>query len=245
MFMISAQKVLTEVADAERTLSELSSMQCGTLSVYASQTVSNYWLPTRVGEFRRRYPGIKLKLTIGNTEQVVGAVLDGSADLGFVEGRAEDPALDQIELPGDRLVLVFPAGRSASRYDGRNLADLKEIPWVLREKGSGTRQIFEDALTKQGIDPQSLNVVLELPSNESVLMAVEAGIGATVISRFVAERSRLRSVDIGLAPRVFRALRHRERFFGEAQRTMLEIAGRAPDNVVSHRQALRSKRGVA
>jgi DNA-binding transcriptional LysR family regulator len=96
---------------------------------------------------------------------------------------------------------------------------------VLREKGSGTRQIFEEALRKLAVDPHRLNVSLELPSNEAVLAAVEAGAGVTVASELLAKRNeRLRSLDLGLDSRPFRILRHRERFQSAAQKAMVALA---------------------
>jgi DNA-binding transcriptional LysR family regulator len=228
IFLDGAKAVLAQVAIAERTLSELSAMERGTLSIHASQTVANYWLPARVGEFHRLYPGVELRIEIGNTSQVAAAVLKGAADLGFVEGPVDDPALEKQDVPGDKLVLVHAAGYPVSRRDKINLADLRSIRWVLREKGSGTRQIFEDAVRAAGVDPSTLNVVLELPSNESVLMAVETGIGSSVMSNFVAERTRLRAIDLGLKPRMYSALRHRKRSASEAQKALLAIVNRLP-----------------
>ena len=73
-------------------------------------------------------------------------------------------------------------------------SDLLELDWVLREAGSGTRQIFEDVILSRGISPTDLNVVLELPSNEAVVNAVEAGAGASVLSRLVARSGCKRGV---------------------------------------------------
>jgi DNA-binding transcriptional LysR family regulator len=207
-------------------------MDRGTLKLYASQTVANYWLPARAGEFRRLHPGIDLVIQIGNTSQVAAAVLAGTADLGFVEGPVDDPALQKQDLPGDKLVLVDAAGHPLSRHDKIELADLRSLKWVLREKGSGTRHFFEQGLRARGIDPSSLNVVLELPSNEAVLTAVEAGIGSSVMSSYVAQRTRLRTVDLGLPPRIYAALHHRERSLSDSQKAMLAIACRQPSNVV-------------
>jgi DNA-binding transcriptional LysR family regulator len=101
---------------------------------------------------------------------------------------------------------------------------------VLRERGSGTRSEFEDALARCAVSADRLNVVLELPSNEAVRMAVEAGAGATVISRLAVQPSlragRLKAVAFDLPERAFTALRHRERYFSKAAQALLnEIRG--------------------
>ena len=231
-FLPSAQAVIDQVAAAAQSLAELSTLSRGTLSIFASQTVANYWLPARLTEFRTKFPDIKLRLQIGNTMQVADALLKGTADLGFAEGPVDEAALEEIEVPGDRLVLVFAASHPWAARRKVSLTELGAASWVMRERGSGTRQNFEEALRKLDVSADSMPIMLELPSNEAVLAAVESSAGVTVISELVIKgRSNLRSLDLGLPPRAFRILRHKERFQTGAQKAMLAMianAGREP-----------------
>jgi DNA-binding transcriptional LysR family regulator len=105
--------------------------------------------------------------------------------------------------------------------------DLMRGEWVLREPGSGTRSIFEDALAHMGVDPSQLHIQLELPSNEAVRAAVEAGLGATAISASVAapsiEAGLLQPVKFRLPEREFHVLRHRERYQSHAANALLAM----------------------
>jgi DNA-binding transcriptional LysR family regulator len=105
--------------------------------------------------------------------------------------------------------------------------DLIKGEWVLREVGSGTRSAFEDALRQLGVNPSALPVRLELPSNESVRAAVEAGLGATAISASVAapsiEAKLLYHVPFRLPEREFHVLRHRERYRSRAAEALLAV----------------------
>ena len=92
-FLIEARAVLARARAATQVLNDLAGLKRGSLSIAASQTVGNYWLPGRIQAFHAAYPGIDLSLTISNTEQVADAVLHGSADLGFVEGEIDDALL--------------------------------------------------------------------------------------------------------------------------------------------------------
>ena len=147
-----------------------------------------------------------------------------------MEGRVDADDLIQQAVARDRLVLVVgPTHPWASRRSIKG-PDLLAAKWVMRERGSGTRSEFEDVLSLWALSVDRLNVVLELPSNEAVRIAVEAGAGATVISRLVAEPSLragyLKMVAFDLPERAFTALRHRERYFSKAARAMLnEIRG--------------------
>src|SRR5262249_51463068 len=170
-------------------LSEIAGLERGALTIYASQTIASYWLPPRLVSFRRAHPRVTINLVARNTTEVARAVQDGAADLGLVEGRVDADDLVQQAVARDRLALVVgPTHPWASRRSVKG-PDLLAAEWVLREQGSGTRSEFEEVLTLWSLSTDKLNVVLELPSNEAVRMAVEAGAGATVISRLVAEPS--------------------------------------------------------
>lgn len=181
LFLAEAKAVLARAEAAELALAELGGLARGTLAVQASQTIAGYWLPRHLVAFRRAHPKIEVRLAVGNTAQVAAAVRDGAAELGFVEGAVDDPALAGAAVARDRLVLVVGPEHP---WTGRDRVRPEELPaseWVLREPGSGTRSAFEAALEGFGLAPGALGVALELPSNEAVRAAVEAGLGATVI----------------------------------------------------------------
>lgn len=139
-FLGEAKATLARVRSAELMLSELGGLQRGQLSLYASQTIASYWLPPLLTRFHRDYPGIELDLTIGNTRTVTEAVINGAAELGFIEGEVDAPALSMTIVAQDALVIVVPPHHPWA--DGRQLAaaDLaSDTSWVMREEGSGTR----------------------------------------------------------------------------------------------------------
>jgi len=90
LFLVEARAVLARAESAELVLSELGGLKRGALSVYASQTIASYWLPRHLVAFHRSYPGVAIRLSIGNTSQAAAAVRGGGADLGFVEGEVEE-----------------------------------------------------------------------------------------------------------------------------------------------------------
>ena len=229
LFLGEARAVLARADAARLSLSELGELTRGVLPVAASQTIAGYWLPSRLMAFRRRHPLVEIRLSIGNTGEVVRQVRDGAAEIGLVEGAACDPALRSTVVAQDQLVLVVSrdhpwVGRTALRP-----AELMEVDWILREPGSGTRSEFEAAAGRLGVAPRELRVVLELPSNEAVRAAVEAGPAATVISASVAapglEAGLLHRVPLDLPQRSFRLLHHRERPPGRSASAFLSLLG--------------------
>ena len=227
LFLQEARSVLARAAAAELTLSELGGLKRGSLAVQASQTIASYWLPPRLVAFHQAYPGIMLRVGIGNSAQVAKAVTGGAAELGFIEGAIDEPVLSCERFGADRLVLVVAPAHPWAGRDRVDVSELTESDWVLREVGSGTRATFESSLERLGLAPRLLRVALELPSNEAVVDAVAAGGGATVISELAAgaalRSGTLRRVRMDLPARPFFVVRHRERYRCKAADAFLLI----------------------
>ena len=227
LFLTEAKAILTRVEAAELALAEFSGLKSGTLSVKASQTIASFWLPRHLVAFRRAYPGIDVRLSIGNSAQVAAAIRAGTADLGFVEGEVLDPALVSRPIARDQMIVVVGPDHPWTSRQIVNAADIADKEWVLREQGSGTRSVFEQALAGLGVRLTDLRIAMELPSNEAVRAAVEAGMGATAISASVAapsiEAGLLHAVPIKLPDRHFYELHHAERYRSRAAEALLEL----------------------
>lgn len=219
-FLPEARAVLARAEAAARLLDELAGLKRGSVRLFASQTIAAYWLPVRMADFARSHPRVDLHLSIGNTHQVVEAVLAGEAELGLIEGAEDAPRLERRRIGADQLIVVAAPGHPlAGRDQPLGAADLAALDWVLREPGSGTRSEFEAALPS-GMAASDLRTALVLPSNEAILTAVASGGGAgdglvTAISRLAArpliEAGRLVRLPLDLPERPFYRLRHRER----------------------------------
>lgn len=227
IFLHEAKAVLSRVGVAERVLTDIADMKRGALVLAASQTIANYWLPSRIHHYHAKYPGITLDLAIDNTAGVARRVLDGACDVGLVEGTVEDPLLFATPFAKDELVLVVPPNHPWANGAGNVEADLARGPWIVREPGSGTRAVFEAIMAGFGLDMAQMTVGLELPSNEAVCSAVEAGVGVTVLSRLVVanalQAGRLVAVSCGLPSRQFFILRHKDHTATRAQTAFLEM----------------------
>ncbi len=226
IFLIEARAVLARAANAELVLADLSGLRRGTLNLRASQTIANHWLPPHLVAFRKAYPEIVVRLSVGNTEQAAAAVREGEADLGFVEGALDDPALASVTIAEDRLLIVVAPDHPLATAERVVPKDLRASQWVLREAGSGTRSEFEEGLKNSGLTPSDLKVMLELPSNEALLAAVTAGAGASALSESVVagalRTGELVRVPFDLPDRAFRVLRHKERYRSRAADALLD-----------------------
>lgn len=224
-FLDEARAVVTRAKAAAQVLNDLAGLKRGSLTIAASQTVANYWLPARLQLFQKANPSIDLHVTIANTEQVARAVHEGTVDVGFVEGQVHDTSLAISKISGDSLIVVVGMKHPWVGRPKIASKDLLTTAWVLREPGSGTRSMFEAALRTFGIKLSDLRIALELPSNEAVRAAIESGDCATAISDLVVAQSlaskSLHRVKLDLPKRPFFWLRHRERYASVAEKALL------------------------
>ena len=227
MFLPEAKAVLGRAETARRTLDDLAGLRKGIVTLFASQTLASYWLPPRMARFAQAYPRIELRLSIGNTAQVARAVTEGEAELGFIEGPVDDPALAHARVGSDRLALVAASAHPLAMAEAITAVELASVSWALREPGSGTRSAFEAALAEKGVDPKRLKIALELPSNEAVRLAVREGAGVSALSELVAEAGlrfgALAPVKFPLPERAFHALRHKERYLSKSGLAFMQL----------------------
>ena len=160
----------------------------GDLAVAASLTIGEYVLPAVLGRFAHAYPRVSVRLAVENTERVALALLGGRADLGFVEGPVPAAGLSIHALREDELVVVAAPGHPWARLTHVPLEALLGEPIILREAGSGTRQVMEEHLRTAGADPAGLRVIMELGGIEAVKGAVESGAGVSIVSRSAVDK---------------------------------------------------------
>lgn len=224
LFLAEARAVLARAEAAELVLSDLAGLKIGSLSLAASQTVGNYWLPPLVTRFRTAFPGLSVTLSLGNTETVAGWVKAGEANIGLVEGEVDDPALVTSVIAEDEMSLIVSPGHRWAGADATTL-DFRTDDWVMRERGSGTRAILETVLREHGVEKATAALVL--PSNEAVLNAVAAGHGAAVLSKLVVGPSvaagRVVEIAYAFPRRTFSMVQHRERFVTSAEKEFIRL----------------------
>lgn len=115
VFLKEAQAVLSSARAAEAALMDLSGLMHGELSIMASQTVAGYWLAPRLADYRNLYPGIALKVLIGNTEEVTDAVVQGRAEIGLIEWPQERRSLSARRIATDEMIVIVAPGHLGRR----------------------------------------------------------------------------------------------------------------------------------
>jgi DNA-binding transcriptional LysR family regulator len=155
------------------------------LRVVASLTVAEYLVPGWLARLRDTDPTLVVSLQMGNSTHVTEVVLRGEADIGFVEGRSAPFELASRVIRSDDLVVVVaPSSPLAKRKKPLTPTELSTVPLVLRESGSGTREVLEVAMQSLNL---SVTPIVQLGSTTAIKAAVASGVGAGVLSRLTVE----------------------------------------------------------
>lgn len=172
-----ARAVLSQIEQIESmgSADELS----GSLHLAASVSIGNYLLPEQMSLFKQQHSNIRFTLDISNTQGVIQQLLTGKAEVGFIEGYCQHAELMTEVWLQDELV-VFGSAKENRPQEELTWEDLKAAEWVMREAGSGTRNILEQAM---GSSIPHLNVVLSLAHMEAVKQAVIHQMGLGCLSR--------------------------------------------------------------
>jgi DNA-binding transcriptional LysR family regulator len=184
VLMGHAERLLMELADADRAIQGMLGGEIGRLVVGASSTPGTYLLPLLLGEFRRRHPGVEVCLEVADTREVVQRVTGGQLDVGVVGEAPFDPSLRVERFRRDTLVLILSADHPLAARDPIDPANLADAPFIMREQGSSTRHVLERALRERGLEPR---IVMELGSTEAIKKTVAAGLGISFVSRYAVE----------------------------------------------------------
>jgi DNA-binding transcriptional LysR family regulator len=165
---------------AEEELAALRGLHRGSLSVGASTTVATYHLPPILGAFHKRYPEVELRLTSANTREIAELLVARELDIALVEGPVDEPGIEVRPWREEEMVLIAASDHRLARNAGPvPTAALAEEIVIVREPGSGTRDVALAALEAHRIMPRS---ILEVGSTEAIKQIVAGGLGIAIVS---------------------------------------------------------------
>lgn len=225
-----AERIFDLYSEMENSVRDLTGEISGALTIGASTTIAEYMLPALLGEFKTRYPDINLRLKVANSEGIVSMVEHNVIDLGVVESPVSNKNLIVEVCHDDQLVVIAtPDHELAKRGTKVKAAEIAQFPFVSREEGSGTRDVIMQYLIDENVSPNEMDICLELGSPEAIKGAVEAGMGLTIISRFIIGKElKLKTLcELQLDPplsRPFSFVRQRQKFRVTVMEELLEFA---------------------
>jgi DNA-binding transcriptional LysR family regulator len=173
-----AEAVWSQAGELERSLSGRDGE--ARLRIGATMTIGDYLVVPIMARFMRERPGAEVTLAVGNTEEIARQVANFEIDIGLIEGEIDTSGLRAIGWRDDELCVFAGPDHPFVRKRALSDDDLRSAPWIVRERGSGTRQTFDRAM--HGLLPH-LRIALTLQHTEALKDAVAAGIGLGCLSR--------------------------------------------------------------
>jgi len=210
-----AKEIVTLKENARRAMERVTGTVSGKLAIGASTIPGEYMIPQLLARFKKAYPDVFPTLRIADSNDIYESVLRGEVDLGIIGKPVKDKNIVMQKYLGDEIILIAPAS-----YKGSALQrdEVKTIPLLVRESGSGSRSSLEAHLRRAGLMLDSLNVIAEIGSTQSLIQAVKHGMGLAFTSRLSVkdeiERGTLKVVQLKgiVIHRNFYVITHRLRF---------------------------------
>jgi LysR family transcriptional regulator, transcriptional activator of the cysJI operon len=183
-----AKEILHLYANVEKVIGEMTGLVKGSISIGASSTIGNYVLPALITDFKKTHPKIKVHMLVGNSKRVVELLNSGNVDLGLVEGEVTRQKMAIEKILSDELLLIVPSYHPWAKKKEISISELTKEPFIIREGGSGTRQMIEKFFALHGIAPQDMRISMVLGSTVAIKEAVENGLGVSIVSRWAARK---------------------------------------------------------
>ncbi len=182
-----ARRMFALEREMEEALAGLQDVEAGEIKLAANTTTGVYLLPPIVARYRMLYPQVILHIDILNSHEIIEQTLNWTLDFGLVEGDPSTlpPGLQVDVFAQDELVLVVAPGHRWSGLDELSPEALREGELLLREQGSGIREVIEHVLLLHRIQVRPL---FTLPDNEAIKQMVMSGVGAAIVSALAIQR---------------------------------------------------------
>jgi DNA-binding transcriptional LysR family regulator len=187
MLYQTAKATLAQLAELETEFSHIQGGMKGRLSVSVVST-AKYFVPHLLGQFHREYPDVEICLNVTNRAIVLERLQNNSDDLVILSQLPEKLPIIAEQFLEDELVIPAPPDHPFAKQHGIELSALKNEPFIIRERGSGTRMVMEQVFKKHHLNPR---VVMEFGSSSAIKQAVIAGFGLSFLSKMSIENELL------------------------------------------------------
>ncbi|MDG6884427.1 HTH-type transcriptional regulator CysL [Clostridium perfringens] len=174
-----SRRILNLYEEANSIIRSSKEGQKGKIIIGASTTIGIYILPKLIKEFNELHKNIEISLIIENTQLIEELIIENKVDIALVEGYVKSNELEVFDIGKDELVFISNPNNPIFLKDKITLKDLENENFIMRESGSGTREIIENYLIKQGCN---YNVYMELGNTEAIVKVVETGLGIACVS---------------------------------------------------------------
>jgi DNA-binding transcriptional LysR family regulator len=222
-----ASQILNLSRQAEEVIADIKELSRGTVRIATSYSFADYYLPSLLKAFHKKYPAIALKITVGNSSQITGDTLLHKNDLAFVAYHPGNQKLVVREFVSDILMAIVPNGHKLAGRESITLNELNGEPLILREPGSSKRRMVDETFRKKRISPL---VIMESASTLAIKKMVENGAGIAILSSQVVKKDveanafkALPFTEVEMAHQ-FYLMYQKDKYFSKALKAFIDLA---------------------
>ena len=229
-----ARHIIDLLEEMEQGIKNLDAV--GQLRIGTSITIGTYLLPHYINDLKKLYPSLRVEALIGNSGSIEQQILDNEIDIGIIEGVAHSPYIISESFQGDRLAFICSPAHPFAEKELRELGEVVSQDFILREKGSAGREIFDGMLAAQEL---AINPVWQSASNQAILHGVKEGLGISILPYSLVQESiekgdiaefRIERMSLN---RKFSVIYHRNKFLPQSARSLMEMCKRGTMPAVS------------
>ena len=176
----AAREIASQFEGLHQTLTDLRGLKAGTLRI-GIVTTAKYFVPHLLGEFAQRYPDIDIDMKVSNREMTIERLTSGLDDCAMFSHPPDDDTIESFRFLPNPLVAIAPVDHPLTERGYISLAEFAESPFLIRERGSGTRRTIEALFEECNIKP---NIRMTIDSGEAIKHAVMSGLGTSIVSSY-------------------------------------------------------------
>jgi DNA-binding transcriptional LysR family regulator len=183
IYLQHVQQMVQAHENVAQQLQTPAGVHAGRLRLGSNKTVLAYCLPEILARFKMRYPSANCEIINGNTDTIIGALLDQRIDLALIEGPCRRPEIQIQTFLEDEIIWIASPQDRLAKMRQPAISDILSHPVILRETGAGSRQFMERELRHLRVPLHRLKIAQEIPSPEGIKRLVAAGLGIGYVFR--------------------------------------------------------------
>lgn len=186
-----ARKMIRQSTEVQAMMQSMQDSIVGQLRIACTTTAGKYVLPHLAGRFRQQHPGVQIFIQPCDHKDVSSHLLAEEADLGVVSSEVKENDLECQYFFTDYISFIVPENHPLSKRNSIEPSELLDVPMIMREPSSGTRQVLQSELVKHDISFDEMNILMEVGNAEAIVLAIAGGLGVSFISRIASAYARV------------------------------------------------------
>lgn len=196
MVLQSAERVLADLENTERSIKRYVSGQTGTIRFTTQCYTCYHWLPTLLTDFKKEFPNVEIEILHNNNRDVEDQVMNGDIDLAIIYESADYKKLNYVELFQDEMYAIVPKGHPWTQKPYVEAQDFADQQVIIHSFPLESVSLFHQVLIPEGIQPRN---VIQVQVLEAIIEMVKAGLGVNVMAKWIIQ-NHLKDHDIALVP---------------------------------------------